>query len=78
MKGQIETKKPIEICMAVGCSKRAIYINAHSARRHSRRGYCSIHKSFAVCALDEGRFLWHARTDGKCDDLTWKPIVNDE
>jgi len=37
------------VCMAVGCARKAIYINPHQrGAKSQKRGYCSLHKSMAV------------------------------
>ena len=48
--------KPLNTCMIVGCNKKAIYKNAQTAktsRAKEQHGYCSDHKSYAICKVTE-------------------------
>lgn len=55
--------KDAAICMAVGCTKKALYVNARSRRNGRARGYCSEHKSMAFSVSqkgDDSEFNWFA------------------
>lgn len=49
--GIYRLKDDKQTCLASGCDRKAIYLNAQSSNRGIKRGYCSKHRHMAIAQV---------------------------